>query len=49
MLLFANQLSKPVSLKEIVDTVYKQVLNNQISIEQIIKSNQRIDRMMSKY
>ena len=49
MLLFANQLSKPVSLKEIVDTVYKQVLNNQISIEQIIKSNQRIDGMMSKY
>ena len=49
MLLFANQLAKPITLKEIVDTVYKQVLNNEIPLEQIIKSNQRIDRMMGKY
>ena len=46
MLLFANQLAKPITLKEIVDTVYSQILNKQISLEQIIKSNQRIDLMM---
>ena len=49
MLLFANQLQKPVSLKEIVDTVYSQILNEQIPLEKIIKSNQRIDRMINKY
>ena len=49
MLLFANQLSKPITLKQIVDTVYLQVLNEEISLEQIIKSNQKIDRMIVKY
>lgn len=49
MLLFANQLAKPISLKEIVNTVYAQILNEEISLEQIIKSNERIDRMMAKY
>ena len=49
MLLFANQLAKPISLKEIVDTIYSQILSEEISLEQIIKSNERIDRMMSKY
>lgn len=49
MLLFANQLAKPISLKEIVNTVYSQILNEEISLEQIIKSNERIDRMMAKY
>ena len=49
MLLFANQLAKPISLKEIVNTVYSQILNKEISIEQIIKSNERIDRMLTKY
>ena len=47
MLLFANQLAKPITLKQIVDTVYSQILNKQISLEQIIKSNQRIDKMMN--
>ena len=49
MLLFANQLSKPVTLKQIVDIVYSQILNKEILLEQIIKSNQRIDAMMGKY
>ncbi|MDD2894446.1 MAG: glycoside hydrolase family 3 N-terminal domain-containing protein [Aliarcobacter sp.] len=49
MLLFANQLAKPISLKEIVNTVYAQILNKEISIDQIIKSNERIDKMMAKY
>jgi len=49
MLLFANQLAKPISLKQIVDTVYSQILNEEISLEQIIKSNQRINRMTEKY
>jgi beta-N-acetylhexosaminidase len=49
MLLFANQLAKPVSLKEIVDTVYSQILNEEIALDKIIKSNEKIDRMMSKY
>ena len=49
MLLFANQLAKPISLKEIVDTIYSQILNEKISIDQIIKSNEKIDKMMAKY
>ena len=49
MLLFANQLAKPISLKQIVDTVYSQILNEEISLDQIIKSNQRINRMTEKY
>lgn len=49
MLLFANQLAKPISLKTIVDTVYSQILSEEISLEQIIKANKRIDSMMVKY
>jgi len=48
ILLFANQLSKPVSLKEIVDIVYAQILNEQISLETIINSNKRIDGLLGK-
>ena len=47
MLLFANQLAKPITLKEIVDTVYAQVLNKEIPLEQIIKSNERINKMIN--
>ena len=36
MLLFANQLAKPISLKEIVDTIYHQILSEEISLDQII-------------
>ena len=49
MLLFANQLAKPISLKEIVDTIYHQILNEEISLDQIIISNKKIDTMMNKY
>ena len=49
MLLFANQLAKPISLKQIVDTVYSAILSEEISLEDIIKSNERINRMMAKY
>ena len=49
MLLFANQLAKPISLKQIVDTIYAQILNEEISLEEIIKSNKKIDSMMTKY
>jgi len=49
MLLFANQQSQQITLKQIVDTIYSQILDEQISLEKIIKSNQRIDSMMNKY
>jgi beta-N-acetylhexosaminidase len=49
MLLFANQLAKPISLGEIVDTIYTQILSEEISLAEIIKSNKRIDSMMAKY
>jgi beta-N-acetylhexosaminidase len=49
MLLFANQLAKPISLKQIVDTIYTQILSEEISLEEIIKSNKKIDSMMAKY
>ena len=49
MLLFANQLPNPISLKEIVDTIYTQILSEEISLEEIIKSNKKIDSMMAKY
>lgn len=49
MLLFANQLAKPISLKEIVDTIYHQILSEEITLDQIINSNKKIDSMMKKY
>jgi beta-N-acetylhexosaminidase len=49
MLLFANQLAKPITLKEIVDTVYVQILNEQISLDTIINANKRIDSLLVKY
>ncbi len=48
MLLFANQLAKPITLDEIVDTVYKQILSEQISLETIINANKRIDSLLQK-
>ncbi|MDN5092317.1 glycoside hydrolase family 3 N-terminal domain-containing protein [Aliarcobacter butzleri] len=47
MLLFANQLAKPVTLKEIVDTVYLQIQNKQISLQKIIDSNNKIDKLLN--
>jgi len=49
MLLFANQLAKPVHLEEIINTVYKQVENKQISIKRIIEANRRINTLINKY
>ncbi len=49
MLLFANQLSKPVTLKQIVDTVYSQILSEEIALETIINANKRIDNLLAKY
>jgi beta-N-acetylhexosaminidase len=49
MLLYANQLAKPITLKQIVDTAYSLVLSEEISLDQIVKANERIDKMMSKY
>ena len=48
MLLFANQLAKPITLKQIVDVVYAQVLSEQISLETIINANKRIDNLLAK-
>ena len=49
MLLFANQLAKPLSLEEIINTVYLQVENKQISIKRIEEANKRINALISKY
>lgn len=48
ILLFANQLATPTKLKDIVDTVYEQVLNKNIKLERIIESNKRIDELLKK-
>ena len=49
LLLFANQLQKPITLKEIVDTVYAQIVNKEIPLEAIINSNKKIDSLLAKY
>ena len=48
MILFANQLAKPITLKQIVDTVYSQILSEEISLETIIEANKKIDSLLSK-
>ncbi|WP_418180507.1 glycoside hydrolase family 3 N-terminal domain-containing protein [Aliarcobacter lanthieri] len=48
LILFANQLAKPITLKEIVDTVYSDILSENISLEKIIESNQKIDKLLGK-
>ena len=49
MLLFANQLANPISMKLIVDTIYNQILSEEISLDEIINSNKKINSMMLKY
>ena len=44
-----NQQAKEITLKEIVDTVYSQILNEQINLERIIDSNKKIDTLLQKY
>ncbi|WP_026804242.1 glycoside hydrolase family 3 N-terminal domain-containing protein [Aliarcobacter lanthieri] len=48
LLLFANQLAKPITLKEIIDTVYSDILSENISLEKIIESNKKIDKLLGK-
>ncbi|AXK49134.1 glycosyl hydrolase [Aliarcobacter trophiarum LMG 25534] len=48
LLLFANQLAKPISLEEIVNTVYSQILSEEILLEKIIESNRKIDLLQEK-
>ncbi|MDQ7067540.1 MAG: peptidoglycan recognition family protein [Sulfurimonas sp.] len=48
ILLFANQLEKN-SVKEIVETIYKQVENGAIPLANIIRANKRIQNMHTKY
>lgn len=49
MLLIANQLSKPVKVETIINTVYKEVKKGNISIDRIIESNNRINKMLNKH
>ena len=46
MLLFANQQAKEVSLKEIVDTVYSLILNEEVGLDKIIDSNEKINMLL---
>jgi len=48
LLLFANQLAKPITLEEIVDTTYGEVLNKNIKLENIVESNKKIDDLLKK-
>jgi beta-N-acetylhexosaminidase len=45
ILLFGNQLSS-IATKKIVDTIYAQVLTDEISYERILKANERIDMLL---
>ena len=48
LLLFANQLAKPITLQEIVNTVYSQIVSGNISLNKIIDSNKKIDNLLNK-
>jgi len=48
LLLFANQLAKPITLQEIINIVYNEILNENISLEKIIESNKKIDELLEK-
>ncbi len=45
LLLFANQIDKPISIKEIVDIVLKLINIGEIDIRTIDKANERIDKL----
>ena len=49
MLLFANQLSRPVRLEKIIKIVSKQIKDNKIDLNKIIDSNKKINEMLNKY
>lgn len=44
ILLFGNQLGKQ-NMKELIDTIYKQIKENKIPYERVLESNQRIERL----
>ena len=48
MLMFANQLAKPLKLETIIDSVYKQVRSGKIKMYRIKEANQRIDTLKKK-
>lgn len=45
LLLFANQIDKPVSIKEIVDIVLKLINSGDIDIKTIDRANKRVDKL----
>ncbi len=45
LLLFANQIDKPISIKEIINTVLKLINIGEIEIKTIDKANERIDKL----
>ncbi|OCL90122.1 Beta-hexosaminidase A precursor [Aliarcobacter thereius] len=46
LLLFANQLAKPIELQEIVDIVVNAVETGDVSLQKIIDSNQKINNLL---
>lgn len=48
ILLFANQLAKPVKLETIIDTVYSQIQKGKISLDKIVASNKKIEKLLQK-
>lgn len=49
MLLFANQLAKPLEVKTLVDIIYQEVMKGKINFENIKKSNKLINELLKKY
>ncbi len=49
MLLFANQLSKPLEIDKIVNIVVELVREKRIDIDKIDKANKRIEKLKSEY
>lgn len=48
MLMFANQLAKPLKLETIINSVYKQVRSGEIKMYRIKEANKRIDILKKK-
>ncbi|MGA1933130.1 glycoside hydrolase family 3 N-terminal domain-containing protein [Arcobacter sp. YIC-464] len=48
ILLFANQLAKPVKLETIINTVYSQIQKGKISLDKIVDSNKKIEKLLQK-
>lgn len=48
MLMFANQLAKPIKLETIINSIYKQVRSGEIKMHRIKEANRRIDVLKNK-